>query len=199
MRKKFNFNLQLFGDGGDGGTGAAGSGVLSGDGGQGSAGKATYSYEQAEEIANARADKAQRAALADYFRKQGMTEDEITAAIADYKAKQKLKQPDVAAIQKQLDDANRKNQQYENEKILNGMKVRPDDMDYVMFKVNALVTDKKDFKTAAEEWLKENPRYKESGGTYRMSSGAASGDGGKGPANGNEEINNMIRGAFGRK
>ena len=194
MRKKFNFDLQLFGDG-DGGNGGAGSG----DGGQGSAGKATYSYEQAEEIANASAEKAQRAALADYFRKQGMTEDEITAAIADYKAKQKSKQPDVAAIERERDEAVKKNRQYENEKLLSSMKVRSDDMDYVMFKVSALVTDKKDFKTAAEEWLKENPRYKEGGSSYRMSSGAAAGDSGRGSANGNEEINAMIRGAFGRK
>lgn len=194
MRKKFDFDLQLFGDG-DGGNGGAGTG----DGGQGSAGKATYSYEQAEEIANARAEKAQRAALADYFRRQGMTEDEITAAIADYKAKQKLKQPDVAAIEKERDEAIKKNRQYENEKLLSSMKVRSDDMDYVMFKVSALVTDKKDFKAAAEEWLKENPRYKEGAGSYRMSSGAAAGDSGRSSANGNEEINDMIRGAFGRK
>ena len=65
-------------------------------------------------------------------------------------------------------------------------------------KVGTLVSDKKDFKTAAEEWMKENPRYKD-GGTYRMSSGAAAAEGSKGSDTGNEAINNMIRGAFGRK
>ena len=61
---------------------------------------ATYSYEQAEEIANARAGKAERAALANYFRRQGMTEEEITTAISDFKAKRQASKPDVAAHRK---------------------------------------------------------------------------------------------------
>lgn len=197
MRKRFD--LQLFADGGEGGPGTQGGNAGVGDGGQGSAGgKGTYSFEQAEEIANARAQRAEQAALKSYFQQQGMTEEEVRGALADYKANKEKQKPDVTALELERDEANKKVQQYENEKVLSGMKVRTEDLDYVMFKVSALVTDKKDFKTAATEWLKDNPRYKE-GGTYRMSSGMPASEGNKGPDTGNEAINNMIRGAFGRK
>lgn len=191
MRKKFD--LQLFADGS--GSGSEGNqGNNAGDDGN----KGTYSFEQAEEIANARAHRAEQAALKSYFQQQGMTEDEVKAALADYKTNKEKQKPDVSAIEKERDEANKKIQQYENEKVLSGMKVRTEDLDYVMFKVSALVTDKKDFKTAATEWLKDNPRYKE-GGTYRISSGTPASEGNKGEDTGNEAINNMIRGAFGRK
>ena len=189
-------NLQLFADGGEGGSGSQGGNAGSGNGGQGSAG-AAYSFEQAEEIANARAQRAEQAALKSYFQQQGMTEDEVRAALEEYKTKKERQKPNVSAIEQERDEALTKLQQYEHEKVLAGMKVKAEDLDYVLFKVNALVTDKKDFKTAAAEWLKDNPRYKD-GGTYRMSSGTAA-DGGKGADTGNEAINNMIRGAFGRK
>ena len=194
MRRKMN--LQLFADGGEGGSGSQGGNAGSGNGGQGSAG-AAYSFQQAEEIANARAQRAEQAALKSYFQQQGMTEDEVRAALEEYKTKKERQKPNVSAIEQERDEALTKLQQYEHEKVLAGMKVKAEDLDYVLFKVNALVTDKKDFKTAAAEWLKDNPRYKD-GGTYRMSSGTAA-DGSKGADTGNEAINNMIRGAFGRK
>ena len=70
MRKKF-FDLQLFTDGGEGGAGTAGAGAGTagnGNGSQNNAWCATYSYEQAEQIAQARADRAEKAALADFFK-----------------------------------------------------------------------------------------------------------------------------------
>lgn len=105
MYKKMN--LRLFEDGNAGGAGSAGQGDGAGNGDGGHTGNAgaTYSYEQAEEIANARAGKAERAALANYFRRQGMTEEEITTAISDFKAKRQASKPDVAAIEKERDDA----------------------------------------------------------------------------------------------
>ena len=69
MRKRY-FDLQLFTDGGDGGSGAGGTGAGSagnGNGSQANAGgasrNATYSYEQAEQIAEARADRATKAEI----------------------------------------------------------------------------------------------------------------------------------------
>lgn len=195
MRRSSRMNLQFFADGGEGSTGSQGSGSQ-GSGGQNSAG---YTYEQLNEIANSRAETAGKAALEEFFRKQCMNEGDITAAISDYKAKRKASQPDVAAIESARDNALKEVEQLKNEKLLAGMKVRSDDVDYVMYKVGQLVTDKKDFKTAAEEFLKANPRYKE-GGAYRMTSGSAStGDSHEGAATGNEAINSMIRSAFGRK
>lgn len=192
-------NLQLFADGGDGGSGEPSGKAGSGNGSQGNTG-ATYSFDQAEEIANARAQRAEQAALKSYFQQQGMTEDEVKTALEAYKTNKEKQKPNITALEQERDEARKKLQQYENEKILlgPGMKVKAEDLDYVMFKVSALVTDNKDFKTAASEWLKENPRYKE-GGTYRMTTGAAAGESTSGAGTGNEAINDLIRNAFGRK
>ena len=187
-------NLQLFADGGEGGSG--GQGGDPGTGGGGQRGSAGYTYEQLEEVAAARASKAERAAIANYLRGKGISEEDIATAISDFKEKRRANQPDVAAIEKERDEAKLKLSQYENEKILSQKGVKAEDLDYVAFKVNQMVTDKKDFKTAAEEFLKENPRF--SGGTYRMSTGTSSGDNTSGTESKNEQMNNLIRGAFRR-
>ena len=85
--------LQLFEDGAGAGSGGQGENAGTGGSGQGANTGATYSYEQAEEIASARAIKAERVALANYFRSQGMTEEQITTAINDFKSKPKESQP----------------------------------------------------------------------------------------------------------
>ena len=88
MRNKEIMNLHIFDEGGNGGSGgAAGANGNAGAGNGGQGGSAGYTFEQAEEIANSRAEKATRAALADYFRKQGLSEEQITTAIADFKEK----------------------------------------------------------------------------------------------------------------
>ena len=78
--------LQLFEDGAGAGSGGQGGNAVTGSGGQGPVGASgahtgTYTYEQLEEIASARADKSERAALANFFRSQGMTKA-VTAAAA---------------------------------------------------------------------------------------------------------------------
>ena len=100
MRKRIF--LQLFEDGGagsgsaggQGGSTGAGNGSQNGNAGSasGAHGTGTYTYEQAEEIASARANKAERAALVNYFRSQGMTEDEVTQAIRDFKEQKAKRQ-----------------------------------------------------------------------------------------------------------
>lgn len=190
MKKRY-MNLQLFADGGEGGSGGQGGNAGAGNGSQGNAGNATYSYAQAEEIANARADRASRTALADFFRKQGMNEEQVTQAINDFKAKQKENQPNVSAIEKERDDARAELEAMKNTNLLRDKGVKADDLDYVLFKVQQKVTDKVDFKKAAEDYLKENPRFTGQG-TYRVSTSTQSG--GSGAAqNTNETINNAIR------
>lgn len=197
MFKKKVMNLQLFTEGGEGGSGGSqGGNAGNGSGGRTGSTVATYSYEQAEEIANARASKAERTALADFFRKQGMTEAEVTAAINDFKTKKQLQQPNVSQITQERDNALSELAKLKNEKLLTGKGVKPDDLDYVEYKVSKLVTDKKDFKTAAEEFLKENPRY--AGKTFQVSTGVSSGNASSGTQSKNENINTMIRNAFGR-
>lgn len=195
MYKKIN--LQLFADGGEGGTGAPGAaaGAGTGTGTQ----NGTYTYQQAEEIATARADRAEKAALKSFFQQQGMSESEVQQAMVEYKANKEKNKPNVSEIEKERDEANKELINLKNEKVLSGMKVKSEDLDYVMFKVNGLVTDKKDFKAAAEEWLKENPRYKEGGGYRVTTSTNSSGSGESTSSNPNEAINNIIRNSFGRK
>ena len=192
MRKRMN--LQLFEDGAGAGSGGQGGNAGAGSGGQGANTGATYSYEQAEEIASARAIKAERAALANYFRSQGMTEEQITTAINDFKSKQKENQPNASKLQQDLDDANRKIQQMENEKVLTGKGVRIEDIDYVMFKVSKLVDDKTTFEKAAEKYLKENPRFVNGAGAYRISTSASNSGEGSGGSQ-NASINDRIRAA----
>lgn len=194
MKNRLLMILQLFDDGAAGGEGNQGAGT--GNGSQTGKAGATYSYEQAEEIASARATKAERAALANYFRSQGMSESEITTAISDYKAKQKANQPDVSAIEQERDTYKAKVEQMENEKILSGRGVKAEDLDYVMFKVQKMVDDKTDFQKAAEKFLKENPRFA-GGGSYKVSASASAESKGSGGSV-NESINDAIRRAIRR-
>lgn len=187
---EYKMYLQLFEDGGGAGSGNQGANTGTGNGNQGVNTGMTYSYEQAEEIANARASRAERSALANYFRSQGMTEEQVTTAINDFKNKQKENQPDVEGLQNQLRESNEKIQRMENEKILSSKGVKEDDLEYVMFKVSKLVDDKTDFKKAAEKFLKENPRF--TGNTYRVSTGTQS-RGNDSGGNGNDFINSAIR------
>lgn len=180
-------NLHIFEGEGDGGNGGSGSG--------GQNNTAGYTFEQAEEIANSRAEKASRAALANFYRQQGLDEAQVTAAIADFKAKQKANQPDVGALTQERDDALKELQQLKNEKVLTAKGVKADDLDYVLFKVGKLVDDKTDFAKAAEKFLKENPRYAGTG-TYRVATSTAGDQNSSG--NTNASINDAIRAAIRR-
>ena len=201
MKKKLLFDLQLFTDGGDGGTGTGAGSAGNGDGGQkGSAGGTGsgggYSFEQAEEIADARAERASKAALASYFKQQGMSEAEITAAISDYKEKKAKNQPDVSAITQQRDDALKKVAEMENMEYLRSKGVKQEDLDYVLFKAGKTVNDKTDFRKAADAFLKENPRFTGQGMKV-ISTGKPDGGSGTGQTV-NDSINASIRSAFGR-
>lgn len=191
MRKRI-MNLRLFD--GNGGGAANGEGAGTGNGGQKAS--AGYTFEQAEEIANSRAEKASRAALANFYRQQGLSEEEITSAINDFKQKQKENQPNVSAIEKERDDARKELQQMKNSTLLRDKGVKADDIDYVMFKVEKLVDDKTDFAKAAEKFLKENPRFTGAGG-YRVSTSTNSDQNNSG-GNVNKTINDSIRSAIRR-
>lgn len=184
-------NLHIFDEGNDHGNGGGGTG---GNGSQ--TGSASYTFEQAEEIASARAEKASRNALADFFRKQGMSESEITTAISDFKAKQAANKPNVSAIEQERDEARKELESLKNTNVLRDKGVQSDELDYVVFKVSQMVDEKTDFAKAAEKFLKENPRFT-SAGAYRVSTSTGS------QANGNTggtnaSINDAIRKAFRR-
>lgn len=162
---KHRYDLALFDEGAAGqpAEGAAGSPA----GGAQEPAKAApaaggYSYAQAEEIASARAQKAERAALASYFKQQGLDEAQVTDAIAAYKAAQKAKAPDVDAITKERDAAVAKVAAYEQKEALAKKGVKAEFAEFVAFKALELMkTDEKldTFEKAAEKYLKDNPHY----------------------------------------
>lgn len=194
---KKHFNLQLFDDGGQGGQGAGqGTAAGTGNGGQGSAGTSSggYSFQQAEEIAQARAERAEKAALSSYFRQQGLNEDEINEAIKDFKAKREQSRPNVDAITRERDQAREELAALKNTSTLRSKGVKEEDLDYVMFKVQAeMKADSKlDFDKAAAKFLKENPRFAASGSGYRVKTGTDN-QGGQGSTGANASINDAIR------
>ncbi|OUO76929.1 hypothetical protein B5F53_15230 [Blautia sp. An249] len=197
---KDRMNLRLFEDGAGAGTaGGQGGNAGTGNGSQGgNAGgnQATFSFEQAEEIANARAHRAEQAALKSYFQQQGMTQEQVQQALNDYRERQKNSQPNTAKLQQERDDALEEVAKMKNEKILSAKGVKAEDLDYVMFKVSKMVDDKTDFKKAAEKFLKENPRF--AGQPYRVVSTGTQTGGGTGKENDNDSINAAIRRAAGR-
>lgn len=182
--------LQLFADGGEGGSGGVQGKAAGNDAGTQTAG--SYTLDQLDEIASARAEKASRAALADFFRKQGMNEGDITTAISDYKEKKKSSSPDVTQITKERDEALAKLEESSREKVLSHKSVRPEFMSYVLFEVGKQVTDKLTFERAAEEYLKKNPQYAGAAQGYRITT-STQGMGNAGTQNPNEQINAMIR------
>lgn len=196
MRKRMY--LQLFEDGtGAGSNGQGGNNAGNGNSNQGNAGEtgnqATFSYAQAEEIAQARAERAERSALKSYFQQQGMSEDQVTQAIADYKAQQKKNQPNVTQMQQDLADARNEVQQMKNEKFLASKGVKTDDLDYVLYKVSKMTDEKTSFEKAADKYLKENPRFT-SGSGYRVSTSTGNASNGS-VENVNATINDAIRSA----
>ena len=171
--------LQLFEDGGGADSGGQGGNAGDGNGSLGNAGgsgnQGTYSYAQAEEIANARA------------------EQQVNQAIADYKDQQKKNQPNVTQLQQDLENSRNEVQRMKNEKFLSSKGVKADDLDYVAYKVSKMVDDKTTFEKAAEKYLKENPRYV-GGNTYRVSTSSGSSSEGSG-GSANASINDRIRAA----
>lgn len=203
-----HFNLQLFDDGGQGGSGSGqgeaagtGNGGQTGNAGNNGNGRSSYSFDQAEEIANARAQRAEKAALASYFKQQGMSEDEVSQAIAAYKAKQAADKPDTGKLTKERDALRAELAALKNSNALRAKGVCEEDLDYVMFKIDALrkEDDKLDFEKAAAKYLKDNPRFTASGGrSYRVKTGT-DGSHSSGSAQGaNDSINSAIRKAIKR-
>lgn len=187
-------NMHLFEDGGQGGNGGQTSSG-SGNGTQGNAG-GTFTYEQLDEIARSRSERAERSAVTNYLQQQGLSEEEARTAFSQYKQQKEKNKPNVSAIEQERDDYKNQLEQMKNERTLTSKGVKEEDLDYVMFKVNKLVDDKIDFQKAAEKFLKENPRFA-GAGTYRVSTSTNTSEPGTG-GNTNSSINDAIRAAVRR-
>ena len=176
--------LQIFEDGG----GDAGAASTQGAG----AGSKGYSFEQAEEIANARAERAKKAALSSYFKQQGMSEDEVTQALADFKEKKAAAQPNTAALEKENEALKKQIEDSKNRETLTKKGVSAEYVDYVAFEASKGVSDKVTFEKAADAFLKEHPAYMAK--SMRVTGGATSGaDAGSHGGSGNQSMNDWIR------
>lgn len=189
MLNKRLMDLHLFeegqaGNGGQGSSGESGNGSLANAG-------TTYTYQQAEEIASARAQRAEQAALKSFFQQQGMSEGEVSAALKKFREDREKNKPNLSAIETERDNALKELEQVKNERILSSKGVKAEDLDYVMFKVSKLVDDKTDFNKATEKFLKENPKFTGTG-SYRVSASTGTETQGSG-GNMNDSINNAIR------
>lgn len=125
-----------------------------------------YTLEQVDEIVETRS----RAAVAGFFRKQGMSEDEITEAIKDYQAKKAAQTPNVDAITRERDAALAELNRIKENAALAKKGVPEENIEFVGFKVRqAMAADKKlTFEKAAEKFLADNPRYASAQGAYRV-------------------------------
>lgn len=193
MKYKHLMNLYLFDEAGnDGGNGSQNAGA--GNGSHGNAG-GTFTYEQLDEIATSRAERATKSALKGYFQQQGLSEQEAAAAIEQYKKDKAARQPDTSAIERERDQYKAQLEDRDNRDYLRDKNVKAEDLDYVIFKAKQLVDEKTDFKKAADKFLKENPRY--AGNGYRISTSTPSGSAGSSESR-NASINDAIRNAVRR-
>lgn len=170
------FNLQFFADGDEDSATKPGTGA--------------YSFAQAEEIANARAERATKSALSSYFKQQGMTEDEVSKALDDYKARKAAQAPDVSKISEENESLKQQLADVKNRATLTTKNVKAEYIDFVNYEVGKKVTDKVSFEKAAEEFLKEHPVY--TGQTVTVSTGAQGGSGSSTSVR--DSINAAIRG-----
>lgn len=189
MKYRHLMNLHLFDEGADNGNGGQNN-AGAGNGSQGNAG--TFTYEQLDEIATSRADRATKAALKSYFQQQGLSEEEAAAAIEQYKKDKASRQPDASALEKERDQYKAQLEERDRKDYLRDKNVKAEDLDYVLFQVGKLVNDKTDFKKAADKYLKENPRFAGSG--YKVSTSTQSGSEGSSGSR-HSSINDAIRSA----
>lgn len=180
-------DLQIFDDGAGNGAQGNDNQNVGGNANQNSGGN--FSYEQLNEIATARAERAEKSALKSYFTQQGLSEAEAQQAIDKFKADRKAQQPNLDAIKQERDEALAQLENMKNQQLLTSKGVKAEDVDYVSFKIKQLVDDKTDFAKATEKFLKENPRF--AGNNYKVTSSAGNQSNGS-----SDNINNSINDAL---
>lgn len=122
--------------------------------------------------------------------KKGMPSAEELTQFREWQKTQQSEADKLGAAEKARDAANSALEDARNENTLLRMGVPADDVDYYAFKIKKLVTDKKDFETAAKEFLKD----KKPSSTVTVEMGAQGG--GSKADTANAAMNKLIRGAI---
>jgi hypothetical protein len=126
---------------------------------------------------------------------KGMPDESELAAFRTWKANQQTEADKLNSLTQERDTAtaalaaaNEELEQFKREKLLTGMGVSADDVDYYAFKIGKLVTEDKTFEDAAKEYLQDK-----TGGKVRVDLGAAL-SGSKVATTTNESMNQLLRG-----
>lgn len=113
MRKHLiPMNLQFFAEGD--GNAAGGVGTENGGSNQGGAGVGfgqtgtpAFDYEKLASIISGRQNVAEKGILKNYFKQQGLSQEEMASAISAFKEQKAKNTPDPVALKNQLDAANK--------------------------------------------------------------------------------------------
>lgn len=144
--------------------------------------KPSYTQEQLDEIAEARASRASDAALKDFFKKQGMEEEEIKAALKAYKESKQASQPDVTTLNSELTKAQKDALQARTESratmLAVSLGVDAKQIPYLLKLVDITIPDKgepkeEDIKAALEKVLEDIPAFKAQSEMPRFSKGTS--------------------------
>lgn len=111
VREMFPLNLQFFA--GEGGEGAGGEGAGTG-GGQGQQQQTQvppFDYQKLADLINGKQSVTEDTVLKNYFKQQGLSQEEATQAIAAFKEQKAKSQPNVEALQQQTTQAQQQAQQ----------------------------------------------------------------------------------------
>jgi hypothetical protein len=126
---------------------------------------------------------------------KGMPDEGELAAFREWKANQQTETDKLNSLTQERDTAtaaltaaNAELEQLKREKLLTGMGVSADDVDYYAFKIGKLVTDEKTFEDAAKEYLQDKNSSK-----VRVDLGAAL-SGSKVATTTNDSMNQLLRG-----
>lgn len=127
---------------------------------------------------------------------KGMPEEEELSAFRTWKENQNTERDTITAITKERDEsktalkaAQAELEQYKREKMLIGMGVPADDVDYYAYKIGKLVSKEKTFEQAADEYLQKSASSK-----VRVDMSAQLSGTRKEPT-ANDAMNALIRGA----
>lgn len=125
---------------------------------------------------------------------RGMPSEDELSAFRTWKDGQAAAAENTKQLQAELENSKKAladAEQYKKENILLRQGISAEDVDYYVFKISKLVTDKKTFEQAAEEYLKES-----TAGRSKVRVDMAAQLGGRGKTqNENEQMNALIRGA----
>lgn len=131
--------------------------------------------------------------------RKGMPSEEELTEFREWKKTQKTPAEKEADAQEELKAAKSDAEALKRENYLLRQGVSDEDLDYYAFKIGKLVTEDKDFETAAKEFLKEHKPEKKGSASVRVDFGSRLNGANNGGRNtSNDQMNSLLRRAIGQ-